>query len=73
MKFRSSAGAARMGRTRMKSNGRPKDRDIAGSKAALTRAAKRALVLVRRTGTPCWVMRAGKLVDIAKRRRVVAR
>jgi len=57
----------------MKSNGRPKDRDIAGSKAALTRAAKRALVLVRRTGTPCWVMRAGKLVDIAKRRRVVAR
>ena len=57
----------------MKSNGQPKDRDIAGAWAALTRAAKRALALARRTGTPCWVMRAGKLVDIAKRRRVTVR
>ena len=55
----------------MKSNGRPKDRDIAGSRAAQTRAAKRALA--RRTGTPCWVMRAGTLVDLAKRRRVIVR
>ena len=57
----------------MKTNGHPKDRDIAGSKAALTRAAKQALALARRTGTPCWVLRAGKLVDLAKRRRVVVR
>jgi len=57
----------------MKSNGQPKDPDIAGSRAALTRAAKRALALARRTGTPCWVMRAGKLVDLAKRRRVAVR
>ena len=57
----------------MKSNGQPKDRDIAGSKAALKRAAKQALALARRTGTPCWVMRDGKLVDLAKRRRVVVR
>ncbi len=57
----------------MKANGQPKDRDIAGSTAALKRAAKQALALARRTGTPCWVMRDGKLVDIARRRRVVAR
>jgi diaminopimelate decarboxylase len=57
----------------MKPNGQPKDRDIAGSKAALTRAAEQALALARRTGTPCWVMRDGKLVDLARRRRVVAR
>ncbi len=57
----------------MKSNGQPKARDIAGSTAALKRAAKQALALARRTGTPCWVMRDGKLVDIARRRRVVAR
>jgi hypothetical protein len=57
----------------MKSNGQPKDRDIAGSKAALTRAAKQALAHARRTGTPCWVLLNGKLVDIARRRRVVAR
>jgi len=57
----------------MKLNGQPKDRDIAGSMAALKRAAKQALALARRTGTPCWVMRDGKLVDLAKRRRVAAR
>lgn len=57
----------------MKTNGHPKDPDIAGSKAALTRAAKRALALARRTGTPCWVLRAGKLVDLAKTRRVATR
>jgi hypothetical protein len=55
----------------MKTNGHPKDRDIAGSKAALTRAAKQALA--RRTGTPCWVLRAGKLVDLAKSRRAATR
>jgi hypothetical protein len=57
----------------MKTNSRPKDRDIAGSMAALKRAAKQALALARRTGTPCWVMRDGKLIDIAKRRQIAAR
>ena len=57
----------------MKINGQPKDPDIAGSMAALKRAAKQALVLARQTGTPCWVMRDGKLVDLAKRRRIAAR
>ena len=57
----------------MKSNGRPKDRDLAGSKAALARAAKLALALARRTGTPCWVLRGGKLVNLAARRRAIAR
>ncbi len=57
----------------MKANCHPKDRDIAGSMAALRRAAKQALALARRTGTPCWVMRAGKLVDLAKRRGVAPR
>lgn len=57
----------------MKTNGHPKDRDLAGSMAALKRAAKQALALARRTGTPCWVMRDGKLVDLAKRQRIAAR
>jgi len=57
----------------MKTNGQPKDRDLAGSMAALKRAAKEALAIARRTGTPCWVMRDGKMVDIAKRRRIAAR
>ena len=35
--------------------------------AALRRAAKDALDLARRTGTPCYVMENGKIVDIAKR------
>jgi hypothetical protein len=57
----------------MKANGQPKDRDLAGSMPALKRAAKRALALARRTGTPCWVILDGKMVDIAKRRRFAAR
>jgi diaminopimelate decarboxylase len=55
----------------MKTTGQPTDRDIAGSMAALKRAARQALALARRTGTPCWVLRAGKLVDLAKRRKAV--
>jgi len=36
---------------------------------ALERAAKNALELARRTGTACYVLENGKIVDIAKRRR----
>jgi hypothetical protein len=34
---------------------------------ALRRAAKNALELARRTGTPAYVLEDGKIVDIAKR------
>lgn len=37
--------------------------EIEGMTAALRRAAKRALELGRRTGTPVWIMRDGKLVN----------
>jgi len=50
----------------MKSNGKPKDNDLLGSHAALKRAARRALETARRTGTPCYVMKDGKIVDIAR-------
>ena len=50
----------------MKSNGKPKDKDLLGSHAALKRAARRALETARRTGTPCYVMENGKIVDIAR-------
>jgi len=33
---------------------------------ALERAGQNALELARRTGTPCYVMKNGKVVDIAK-------
>ena len=49
----------------MKTNGKPKDKDLLGSFAALKRAARSALATARETGTPCYVLRHGKLVDIA--------
>jgi hypothetical protein len=36
--------------------------------AALERAAKKAVELARRTGTPAYVMEGDKIVDIARRR-----
>lgn len=50
----------------MKSNNQPKDADLRGALPALKRAARRALELARQTGTPCWVLRDGRMVDIAK-------
>ena len=44
-----------------------KDPDLAAAGPALKRAAKAALELARRTNTPCWVMKDGKLIDLAKR------
>ena len=49
----------------MKSNSQPKDADLRGALPALKRAARRALELARQTGTPCWVLRNGRMVDIA--------
>lgn len=42
-----------------------KDPDIIASAKALRRAAKRALELGRQTGTPVYVLKQGKIVDIA--------
>lgn len=43
----------------------PRHADLVGADAALERAAQRALDLALQTGTPCWVLREGKIVDIA--------
>ena len=45
----------------------PNDPDFVGADKALRRAAKVALALARKTKTPCYVMRDGRIVDIAKR------
>lgn len=47
----------------------PEDADIAGSDAALRRAAKRALQIGLETGTPVYVLEDGKIVDLTKRHR----
>lgn len=45
-----------------------KDPDILASMKALRRAAKRALELGRQTGTPVYVLKRGKIVDIAAKK-----
>lgn len=45
----------------------PKDPDLAGVGKALKRAAKAALTLARKTHTPCYVLKDGKIVNIAER------
>ncbi|KAF0221716.1 MAG: hypothetical protein FD174_47 [Geobacteraceae bacterium] len=47
----------------------PKDPDLAGVDKALKRAAKSARTLARQTKTPCYVVKDGKIVDIARRRK----
>ena len=49
----------------MTGESRPRHPDLIGADAALERAAKRALELALQTGTSCWVLRQGKIVDIA--------
>ena len=46
-----------------------KDPDILASMKALRRAAKRALQLGMETGTPVYVLKRGKIVDLTKERR----
>lgn len=41
----------------------PHDSDLRGATAALQRAARRARELAAQTGTPCYVMRGGRIVD----------
>jgi len=43
-----------------------KDPDIIASEKALRRAARRALQLGLRTGTPVYVIKKGKIVDLTK-------
>ena len=57
----------------MNSSNLPNDRDLRGALPALKRAARRALELARRTGTPCWALRDGRMVDIAKESNAQAR
>jgi len=46
-----------------------KDPDIVGSMPALRRAARQALKLGLETGTPVYVMKKGKIVDLTKEKR----
>ena len=43
-----------------------KDPDIIASEKALRRAARRALEIGLQTGTPVYVIKKGKIVDIAR-------
>lgn len=49
----------------------PDDPDIRGSLPALQRAARHARELAERTGTPCWIMRDGRIVDAISGREAV--
>ena len=49
------------------------DPDIMGSFPALRRAAKRALREGLETGTPVWVIKNGRMVDLARGKRRKAR
>lgn len=44
----------------------PKDPDLANVEMALRRAGKAARELARKTHTPCYVLKGGKIVDIAE-------
>jgi hypothetical protein len=45
----------------------PTDSDLAGVDAAFKRAAKAALTLARKTGTPCYIVKEGRIVNSAER------
>ena len=44
----------------------PKDADLANVEKALKRAAKTAQDLARKTHTPCYVVKRGKIVNVAE-------
>ena len=48
---------------------RSKDPDIIASEKALRRAARRALQLGIETGTPVYVLKDGKIIDLTKQKR----
>lgn len=47
----------------MTTRDKPRTRDVEQTTQALERAAKRARELAERTGTPCYVVRDGRIVD----------
>ena len=49
----------------MRKNGKLTDKDLLGSLPALKRAARSALATALKTGTPCYILKHGKIVDIA--------
>ncbi|HIJ94881.1 MAG TPA: hypothetical protein HPP94_03920 [Desulfuromonadales bacterium] len=49
----------------MKKKEQPKDPDLLGATQALKRSAASALKLARKTHTPCYVYKDGKIVDLA--------
>ena len=49
-----------------KKQNRSKDPDIIFSEKALRRAARRALQIGLETGTPVWVIKRGKIVDLTQ-------
>ena len=51
----------------MKKENLPKDPDLLGSVQAMKRSAASALKLARKTHTPCYVVKDGKIVNIAER------
>lgn len=48
----------------------PKDSDLIGAQSALRRAALRARQIARQTHTPCYILRDGRLVDIAEEKTI---
>jgi hypothetical protein len=60
-----------MGRKNVTVERKPRHPDLIGADAALERAARRALDLALQTGTPCWVLRDGRMVDIAAEAKVL--
>ena len=44
----------------------PKDPDLANVEKALKRAAKTARELAKKTHTPCYVVKEGKIVNVAE-------
>jgi predicted GNAT family acetyltransferase len=45
----------------------PKDADLANVEKALKRAAKTARSLAEKTQTPCYVVKDGKIINVAER------
>lgn len=53
----------------MKNEKLPKDPDLLGSIQAMKRSAANALKLARKTHTPCYVVKNGKIVNVAERQK----
>ena len=54
----------------MKNEKLPKDPDLLGSVQAMKRSAANALKLARKTHTPCYLVKDGKIVNVAERQKI---